>query len=114
MPAPAPTDSIHSATAAHFNYNEAALYKVIEDLEDAYKLEIVLENEKMKNEAEPERSDFVGLNVDDLGEKGFHRNDEPPMPIFVIAASSTRPKLRPPGQVSRQRGSWIVGLAATT
>jgi len=49
QPAPAPTDSIQSATAAHFNYNEAALYKVIEDLEDAYKLEIVLENEKMKN-----------------------------------------------------------------
>jgi len=49
QPAPAPTDTTQPAIANHFNYNETPLYKVIKDLEDTYKLEIVLENEKMKN-----------------------------------------------------------------
>jgi len=33
----------------HFSYNETPLFKVLEDLEKTYKLEIVLENEKIKN-----------------------------------------------------------------
>jgi transmembrane sensor len=49
QPAPATTDTTQPAISNHFNYNETPLYKVIKDLEDTYKLEIVLENEKMKN-----------------------------------------------------------------
>jgi len=49
QPAPAPTETTQPVIATHFNYNETPLYKVLEDLEDTYKLEIVLENEKIKN-----------------------------------------------------------------
>jgi ferric-dicitrate binding protein FerR (iron transport regulator) len=33
----------------HFIYNETPVYKVLNDLEDTYELEIVLENEKIRN-----------------------------------------------------------------
>ena len=49
QPVPAPTETTQPVIANHFNYNETPLYKVLEDLEDTYKLEIVLENEKIKN-----------------------------------------------------------------
>jgi transmembrane sensor len=49
QPAPMPIDSTQSVTPIHFNYNETPLNKVVQDLEDTYKLEIVLENDKMKN-----------------------------------------------------------------
>ena len=49
QPVPAPTDTTQPAIANHFNYNETPLHKVLEDLEDTYKLEIVLEDEKIKN-----------------------------------------------------------------
>ncbi len=35
--------------AADFNYNEAPIYKVLNDLEDTYELEIVLENDKVRS-----------------------------------------------------------------
>ncbi len=34
---------------ANFNYNETPLYKVLNDLEETYELEIVLENDKIRN-----------------------------------------------------------------
>jgi hypothetical protein len=38
-----------SGTAGRFKYKDAPLYKVLNDLESVYNLEIVLENEKVKN-----------------------------------------------------------------
>ena len=49
QPVPAPTETSQPDIANHFNYNETPVYKVLQDLEKTYKLEIVLENEKMKN-----------------------------------------------------------------
>jgi len=49
QPVPAPTETSQPDIANHFNYNETPVYKVLQDLEDTYKLEIVLENEKIKN-----------------------------------------------------------------
>ena len=49
QPAPVPTQTNQPVVANHFSYNETPLYKVLKDLEDTYKLEIVLENEKIKN-----------------------------------------------------------------
>jgi transmembrane sensor len=49
QPAPVPTETSQPVIANPFSYNETPLYSVIKDLEDIYKLEIVLENEKMKN-----------------------------------------------------------------
>ena len=49
QPVPVPTETNQPVLANHFNYNETPLYKVLKDLEDTYKLEIVLENEKIKN-----------------------------------------------------------------
>ena len=49
QPVPAPTETSQPEIANHFNYNETPVYKVLQDLEDTYKLEIVLENEKIKN-----------------------------------------------------------------
>ena len=48
-PAPVPTETAQPVITNHFSYNETPLYKVLKDLEDTYKLEIVLENEKIKN-----------------------------------------------------------------
>jgi transmembrane sensor len=47
QPVPVPKGS--KSAEAHFVYNETPLYKVLDDLEDIYELEIVLENEKIKN-----------------------------------------------------------------
>lgn len=49
QPAPVPAETIQPVVVNHFNYNETPLSKVLEDLEDTYKLEIVLENEKIKD-----------------------------------------------------------------
>ncbi|HLG39367.1 MAG TPA: FecR family protein [Chitinophagaceae bacterium] len=49
QPAPVPAETNQPVIDNHFNYNETPLYKVLEDVEDTYKLEIVLENEKIKN-----------------------------------------------------------------
>ena len=49
QPVPAPTEITQPVIANHFKYNETPVYKVLEDLEDTYQLEIVLENEKIKN-----------------------------------------------------------------
>lgn len=48
---PKPVQKVTDAKIAevHFNYNETPLYKVLDDLENTYELEIVLENEKIKN-----------------------------------------------------------------
>jgi ferric-dicitrate binding protein FerR (iron transport regulator) len=47
QPVPVPKES--KKEAAHFVYNETPLYKVLKDLEDTYELEIVLENDKLRN-----------------------------------------------------------------
>jgi ferric-dicitrate binding protein FerR (iron transport regulator) len=47
QPVPVPKES--KSIEAHFNYNETPLYKVLDDLENIYQLEIVLENDKIKN-----------------------------------------------------------------
>jgi transmembrane sensor len=47
QPVPVPNKS--KKAEANFNYNETPLYKVLNDLEDMYELEIVLENEKIRN-----------------------------------------------------------------
>jgi hypothetical protein len=47
QPVPVPKESKKEET--HFNYNETPLYKVLNDLEDTYELEIILENDKIKN-----------------------------------------------------------------
>ncbi len=49
QPVAVPAETIQPVLASHFSYNETPLYKVLKDLEDTYKLEIVLENEKIKN-----------------------------------------------------------------
>ena len=49
QPVPVPAETNQSAIANNFSYNETPLYKVLNDLEDTYQLEIVLENEKIKN-----------------------------------------------------------------
>jgi len=49
QPVPVPAETTQPVLANHFSYNETPLYKVLKDLEDTYKLEIVLENEKIKN-----------------------------------------------------------------
>jgi len=46
---PAPAETTQPDIANLFNYNETPLYQVLEDVEDTYQLEIVLENEKIKN-----------------------------------------------------------------
>lgn len=46
-PIPVPKESKNAE--AHFVYNEAPLYKVLNDLENTYELEIVLENDKIRN-----------------------------------------------------------------
>lgn len=47
QPVPVPKES--KSAEAHFNYNETPLYKVLNDLENTYELEIVLENDKIRN-----------------------------------------------------------------
>jgi transmembrane sensor len=47
QPVPVPKES--KKEEAHFNYNETPLYKVLNDLEATYELEIVLENDKSRN-----------------------------------------------------------------
>jgi transmembrane sensor len=47
QPVPVPKESKH--VEAHLIYNETPLLKVLSDLEDAYELEIVLENDKIRN-----------------------------------------------------------------
>ncbi|HTM91958.1 MAG TPA: FecR family protein [Flavisolibacter sp.] len=49
QPVPVPRESDIKLTEAHFNYNETPLYKVLDDIESTYELEIVLENEKLRN-----------------------------------------------------------------
>jgi ferric-dicitrate binding protein FerR (iron transport regulator) len=49
QPVPVPAETSEPVVANDFNYNETPVYKVLKDLEDTYKLEIVLENEKIKN-----------------------------------------------------------------
>lgn len=49
QPVPVPKESDNKIAEAHSNYYETPLYKVLEDLENTYQLEIVLENEKNKN-----------------------------------------------------------------
>lgn len=49
QPVPVPKEADTKIAEAHFNYNETPLYKVLSDLENTYELEIVLENEKIKN-----------------------------------------------------------------
>jgi transmembrane sensor len=48
-PVPVAKDAIGEIVERNFNYNETPLYKVLEDLENTYELEIVLENDKIKN-----------------------------------------------------------------
>jgi transmembrane sensor len=47
QPVPVPKES--KKEEAHFNYNETPLYQVLNDLEATYELEIVLENDKIRN-----------------------------------------------------------------
>ncbi|MFL5746247.1 MAG: FecR family protein [Niastella sp.] len=47
QPVPVPKES--KKEEANFLYNETPLYKVLADLENTYELEIVLENEKLRN-----------------------------------------------------------------
>lgn len=47
QPVPVPKET--KKEEAHFVYNETPLYKVLNDLEDTYELEIVLENDKIRN-----------------------------------------------------------------
>jgi ferric-dicitrate binding protein FerR (iron transport regulator) len=47
QPVPVPNES--KKEEAHFVYNETPLYKVLDDLENTYELEIVLENDKIRN-----------------------------------------------------------------
>ena len=47
QPVPVPNKSNKPETG--FIYNETPLYKVLNDLEEMYELEIVLENEKLRN-----------------------------------------------------------------
>lgn len=49
QPVPVPKETDTKIVQADFNYNETPLYKVLNDLENTYELEIVLENEKIKN-----------------------------------------------------------------
>lgn len=49
QPVPVPAETDQPVLANHVSYNETPLYKVLKDIEDTYKLEIVLENEKIKN-----------------------------------------------------------------
>jgi hypothetical protein len=46
---PVPVPDRSKNTEPDFNYNETPLYKVLNDLEDTYELEIVLENDKLRN-----------------------------------------------------------------
>jgi ferric-dicitrate binding protein FerR (iron transport regulator) len=46
---PVPVPQEFKKEAAHFVYNETPLYKVLKDLEDTYELEIILENDKIRN-----------------------------------------------------------------
>lgn len=48
-PVPVPNESGSFVKDTHFNYSEAPLFRVLDDLEKTYELEIVLENEKIKN-----------------------------------------------------------------
>jgi hypothetical protein len=47
QPVPVPKET--KKTESHFVYNETPLLKVLSDLEDVYELEIVLENDKIRN-----------------------------------------------------------------
>jgi transmembrane sensor len=49
QPAPVPAEINEPVITNHFTYNETPVYKVLKDLEDTYELEIVVENEKIKN-----------------------------------------------------------------
>lgn len=49
QPIPVAKEADTKIIEAHFNYNETPLYKVLNDLENTYELEIVLENDKIKN-----------------------------------------------------------------
>ena len=49
QPAPAQKETTQPVIANYFKYNETPVSKVLKDLEDTYELEIVLENEKIKN-----------------------------------------------------------------
>jgi transmembrane sensor len=46
---PVPVFNESKKDEAHFVYNETPLYKVLDDLQDTYELEIVLENDKIRN-----------------------------------------------------------------
>jgi transmembrane sensor len=48
-PVPVPTESKANEVAKNFLYNDTPLYQVLNDLEKTYELEIVLENDKIKN-----------------------------------------------------------------
>jgi hypothetical protein len=49
QPKPVEKETSAKNRVVHFNYNETPLYNVLDDLENTYELEIVLENEKIKN-----------------------------------------------------------------
>lgn len=49
QPVPVPAETTQSVPVNYCNYNETPLFEVLKDIEDTYKLEIVLENEKIKN-----------------------------------------------------------------
>jgi ferric-dicitrate binding protein FerR (iron transport regulator) len=49
QPIPVPKEPDTKIAQVHFNYSETPLYKVLNDLENTYELEIVLENDKIKN-----------------------------------------------------------------
>lgn len=49
QPIPVLREAEPEILATHFNYNETPLNKVLDDLETTYELEIVLENDKIKN-----------------------------------------------------------------
>jgi transmembrane sensor len=48
-PVPVPKEAKANEVAKSFMYNETPLYQVLNDLEKTYELEIVLENDKIKN-----------------------------------------------------------------
>lgn len=49
QPVPVTTEATQPVAGNYSAYNETPLYKVLQDLESTYKLEIVLENEKNRN-----------------------------------------------------------------
>jgi transmembrane sensor len=49
QPLPVVKEEDQQIPDSHFNYNEAPLTKVLKDIETTYELEIILENEKIRN-----------------------------------------------------------------